>query len=67
MQPRVATRDLGANVLVTYRVNAGTVFFVGYDDHYREGTTIDERLFPTTAMLRTNRAIFTKFQDLFRY
>jgi hypothetical protein len=54
-------------VLVTYRVNAGTVFFVGYDDHYREGTTLDERLFPTTAMLRTNRAIFTKFQYLFRY
>jgi uncharacterized protein DUF5916 len=60
-------KELGANVLVTYRVNAGTVFFVGYDDHYREGTTIDERLFPTTTMLRTNRAFFTKFQYLFRY
>jgi hypothetical protein len=60
-------KTLGASVLVTYRVNAGTVFFVGYDDHYREATTMDERLFPTTAMLRTNRAIFTKVQYLFRY
>jgi len=60
-------KEIGGNVLVTYRVNAGTVFFVGYDDHFREGTTIDERLFPTSAMLRTNRAIFTKLQYLFRY
>ena len=45
----------------------GTVFFVGYDDHYRQGNQIDERLFPTDAMLRTNRALFTKLQYLFRY
>ena len=51
----------------SYRVNAGTVFFVGYDDHYRQGNQIDERLFPTSAMLRTNRAVFTKLQYLFRY
>lgn len=60
-------KTLGGNLLVTYRVNAGTVFFVGYDDHYRQGAAIDERLFPTTAMLRTNRAVFTKVQYLFRY
>jgi len=60
-------KALGGDLLVTYRVNAGTVFFVGYDDHYRQGTQIDERWFPTTAMLRTNRAIFTKLQYLFRY
>ncbi|MBI4888435.1 MAG: carbohydrate binding family 9 domain-containing protein [Acidobacteria bacterium] len=60
-------RTLGGNVLVTYRVNAGTVFFVGYDDHYRQGSRIDETLYPTTSMLRTNRAIFTKVQYLFRY
>jgi hypothetical protein len=60
-------KTLGGNLLVTYRVNAGTVFFVGYDDHYRQGTQIDERLLPTTAMLRTNRAVFTKLQYLFRY
>jgi hypothetical protein len=60
-------KTLGGNVLASYRVNAGTVFFVGYDDHYRQGARIDERLFPTTAMLRTNRAVFTKLQYLFRY
>ncbi|MSO82131.1 MAG: hypothetical protein EXQ53_02375 [Acidobacteria bacterium] len=60
-------KTLGGNVLASYRVNAGTVFFVGYDDHYRQGNQIDERLFPTPAMLRTNRAVFTKLQYLFRY
>ncbi|MGH9253530.1 MAG: DUF5916 domain-containing protein, partial [Vicinamibacterales bacterium] len=60
-------KTLGGNVLVSYRVNAGTVFFVGYDAHYQQGTLVDERLFPTTAMLRTNRAVFTKLQYLFRY
>lgn len=60
-------KTLGGNVLASYRVNAGTVFFVGYDDHFRQGTRIDEQLFPTTAMLRTNRAVFTKLQYLFRY
>jgi hypothetical protein len=60
-------KTVGGNVLVSYRVNAGTVFFVGYDAHYQEGARIDERLFPTSAMLRTNRAVFTKLQYLFRY
>ena len=55
------------NVLVTYRVNAGTVFFVGYDDHYRQGNRLDEALLPTSAFLRTNRAFFTKLSYLFRY
>ena len=48
-------------------MNAGTVFFVGYDVHYQQGGLVDERLFPTTAFLRTNRAVFTKLQYLFRY
>ncbi len=60
-------KTVGGNLLASYRVNAGTVFFVGYDDHYRQGNRIDERLFPTSAMLRTNRAVFTKLQYLFRY
>ncbi|MGH9257792.1 MAG: DUF5916 domain-containing protein [Vicinamibacterales bacterium] len=59
-------KRLGGNVLFTYRVNSGTVFFVGYDDHYRQGRQIDDHLFPTLSMLRTNRAIFTKLQYLFR-
>ena len=60
-------RTLGANVLFTYRVNAGTVFFVGYDDHYRQGNLIDDQRFPTTALRQTNRAFFTKLSYLFRY
>jgi hypothetical protein len=60
-------KTLGGNLLVAYRVNAGTVFFVGYDDHYRQGNQIDALLLPTTRLLRTNRAVFTKLQYLFRY
>jgi uncharacterized protein DUF5916/cellulose/xylan binding protein with CBM9 domain len=54
------------NVLVTYRVNSGTVFYAGYDDRYREGDAINRTVFPDTAYRRTNRAIFTKVQYLFR-
>jgi hypothetical protein len=60
-------KTLGGNVLFTYRVNAGTVFFVGYDDHFRQGSSIDEALYPTSSFLRTNRAVFTKLSYLFRY
>jgi hypothetical protein len=59
-------RTLGANLLGTYRVNSGTAFYVGYDDRYREGFKLDETLYPTTALKRTNRAIFAKIQYLFR-
>ena len=60
-------RKFGANLLVTYRVNAGTVFFVGYDDRYRQGDRIDSSVFPGTRYERTNRAVFSKLQYLFRY
>ncbi len=60
-------KTLAVNALATYRINAGTVFFVGYDDHYQQGDRIDENSFPTTKLQRTNRAIFTKLQYLFRY
>jgi hypothetical protein len=59
-------RTFAANVLATYRVNAGTVFFIGYDDHYREGRMIDELLYPSRSFIRENRAFFTKLQYLFR-
>ena len=58
---------LGANLLLTYRINAGTVFYAGYDDHYQQGDHIDQELYPTPDLRRTNRAIFTKLQYLFRY
>ena len=69
-------KTLGLNFLFTYRVNAGTVFYVGYDDRYRQGDQIDgdldgdgiaERLFQSTDLQRTNKSIFMKFQYLFRY
>ena len=70
------TDDLDFNVLFTYRINAGTVFYFGYDDHYRQadqlegdldGDGIDEQLFFSDELRRTNRAIFTKLRYLFRY
>jgi hypothetical protein len=59
-------RTWGANLLGTYRVNAGTVFYLGYDDRYRQEDRINSAIFPSTEMRRTNRAIFTKLQYLFR-
>lgn len=60
-------RKIGGNLLVTYRVNAGTVFFIGYDDRYRQGDRIDPDVFRGTRYARTNRAVFSKLQYLFRY
>ena len=65
------SRKLGLNVLLNYRLNALTVFYVGYDDHYRQADLIpdlmDDEFFPATAFRRTNRAVFMKLQYLFRY
>ena len=69
-------RQFDLNVLFTYRVNAGTVFYAGYDDHYQQADRVDwdfdpdertDRLFYSTEYRRTNRAIFLKVQYLFRY
>jgi hypothetical protein len=60
-------KQLGLNLLLTYRVNAGTAFFVGYDDHYQRGDLIEDVPPLGDAYRRTNRAIFTKLQYLFRY
>ena len=58
---------LGNNFLLTYRINAGTVVFLGYDDRFQRGSRIDDMLFPTTGLERTNRAVFGKISYLFRY
>ena len=62
-------KTLGANVLVTYRVNAGTVFFIGYDDRYRRGDMLtfvnSPARFPADYR-PTNRAAFLKLQYLYR-
>ncbi len=67
MEHNTAAATLGNNLLITYRVNAGTVIFAGYDDRYRQGMQIDSLLFPVTELLRTNRAVFGKISYLFRY
>ena len=58
---------LGNNLLLTYRINAGTVAFLGYEDRYQQGFQIDEGFFPATHLERTNRAFFTKISHFFRY
>ena len=60
-------KTVGENLLLTYRVNAGTVFYLGFDTRYRHGDQINATIFPTETYMRTNRAIFTKLQYLFRY
>ena len=67
MQYNTLNKTLGANLLFTYRVNAGTVFFIGYDDHYEQGNLLDAVRYPTSALQRTNRAFFTKLSYLFRF
>ena len=67
LQYDTSDETFDANFLVTYRVNAGTVFFVGYDDHYRQGNMLDPTVFPTGGLQQTNRALFTKLSYLFRY
>ena len=61
-----SNQTLFENILVTYRVNSGTVFYVGYDDRYKEGTAVNSTIFSDPAYQRTNRAVFTKIQYLFR-
>jgi hypothetical protein len=58
---------VGINVLLTYRVNAGTVFYIGYDDRLKEMTNFNDERFLATELQRQRRAFFTKFQYLFRY
>ena len=59
---------LGLNFLVTYRVNSGTAFYIGYDDHYQQREQFDDQVNITgQGYQETNRAVFTKIQYLFRY
>ena len=59
--------SVGINVLLTYRVNAGTVFYIGYDDRLKEMTNFNDERFLINELQRQRRAFFTKFQYLFRY
>jgi hypothetical protein len=57
---------LGVNLMLTYRVNAGTVVFVGYDDRMRRGIDINDELYSDNQMRRTNQMFFAKISYLFR-
>ena len=65
------SRKVGLNILLSYRLNALTVFYAGYDDHYRQADLIpdllDDEFHPSTSFRQTNRAVFMKVQYLFRY
>ena len=78
LEHNTAAETLGNNVLFTYRVNAGTVIFLGYDDRYQRGDLLlaaDARrlaqladpLFNPSGLLRQNRTFFGKISYLFRY
>ena len=61
-------KTLALNLLLTYRLNSGTAFYIGYDDRYQQRDKFDDSIvFPGTGYQQTNRAIFTKFQYLFRF
>ena len=59
-------KKLGVNLLLTYRINAGTVAFLGVDDRFQEGRHINDTVFATGTLRRTNRALFFKLSYLFR-
>ena len=61
-----SNHTLFENILVTYRVNSGTVFYLGYDDRFKEGNAVNSKIFQDPTYQRTNRAVFTKLQYLFR-
>ena len=66
IQRNTFNKTLDANVLMTYRVNSGTAIYLGYDDHYAQSSAFNAAVFPGEQFQRTNRAIFTKVQYLFR-
>ena len=67
MEHNTLAVTLGNNLLLTYRINAGTVAHLGYDARYQQGRQIDSLRFATAQLLRRNRAVFGKISYLFRY
>ncbi|MGE0394779.1 MAG: DUF5916 domain-containing protein [Vicinamibacterales bacterium] len=71
LEVNTLNRTLLVNLVGTYRVNAGTVFFVGYDDRYRGDASLTGRATfdgarEDAGRQRTSRAIFAKLQYLYR-
>jgi hypothetical protein len=67
LEHNTAADTVGNNLLLTYRINTGTVFFLGYDDRYQQGLKIPDTPVARRGLERTNRAFFTKIAYLFRY
>ena len=67
LERNTGSGKVGINLLLTYRVNAGTVFYAGFDDRLQEGILLDKEEFYTRELQRHRRAFFLKFQYLFRY
>ena len=67
MEHNTQDTTLGNNILMTYRINAGTVVFLGYDDRFQRGNQIEDAMMLTMDLQRTNRAFFGKLAYLFRY
>ena len=61
-------QTFGGSALLTYRVNSGTVFYLGYDDRYQTASRIGGAgVTPGDEYHRTNRAVFSKLQYLLRW
>ena len=58
---------VGANLLFTYRINAGTVAFIGYDHRLQREVNFNDELFDSRDFTRTGRSFFMKLSYLFRY
>jgi hypothetical protein len=56
----------GSNLLLTYRINAGTVVFAGYDDQFERVVASNGRAVMANGLQRANRSVFLKLSYLFR-
>ncbi|MCE5251671.1 carbohydrate binding family 9 domain-containing protein [bacterium] len=54
------TRKLASQILIAYKINPQTMFFLGYSDNYNTNNFRDSRGEPDNSVIQTNRAVFTK-------
>ena len=54
------TRRVFKNFLFSYKINAQTVFYLGYSEDYNNKSYRDEHGVLDESLIRTNRAVFTK-------
>ena len=56
LEHNTSSRSLGNNLLLTYRINTGTVVFVGYDDRYQQGSRNSRCDVPNDQSIRTDQS-----------